>query len=79
MLLNILDLVTRLGEWSASRPCRALPPGKDSSTHCTGGWVGLRAGLDTEARGKVLCLCQDRIPVVQPYSGTALTELSQLP
>jgi hypothetical protein len=21
-------------------------------THCTGGWVGLRAGLDTEVRGK---------------------------
>jgi hypothetical protein len=25
-------------------------------THCTGGWVGPRAGLDTEARGKILCL-----------------------
>jgi hypothetical protein len=24
-------------------------------THCTGGWVGPRAGLDTEARGKILC------------------------
>jgi hypothetical protein len=23
------------------------------STHCTGGWVGLRAGLDTETRGKI--------------------------
>ena len=23
----------------------ALPPGKISVTHCTGGWVGLRAGL----------------------------------
>jgi hypothetical protein len=37
-------------------------------THCTGGWVGLRAGLDTEARGKILYLCRgsnlDR-PVVQ--------------
>jgi hypothetical protein len=22
--------------------------------HCTGGWVGPRAGLDTEARGKIL-------------------------
>jgi hypothetical protein len=26
-------------------------------THWTGGWAGLRSGLDTEARGKVLCLC----------------------
>jgi hypothetical protein len=38
-------------------------------THCTGGWVGPRAGLDTEARGKILCPRRgsnpDR-PVVQP-------------
>jgi hypothetical protein len=52
-------------EWSASRPGCAFTPG----THCTGGWVGPRAGLDTEARGKILCPCRvsnsDR-PVVQP-------------
>jgi hypothetical protein len=34
-------------EWSASRPY---------SSHWIGGWVGRRAGLDTEARGKILCL-----------------------
>jgi hypothetical protein len=28
------------------------------STHCTGGWVGPRAGVDTEARGKILCFCR---------------------
>jgi hypothetical protein len=28
-----------------------------SGTHWTGGWMGLRAGLDTEARGKILSLC----------------------
>jgi hypothetical protein len=27
-------------------------------THWVGGWVGLRAGLDTEARGKILCVCR---------------------
>jgi hypothetical protein len=54
------------GEWSASRPSRALPqprfapaalcPGERTpGTHCTGGWVGLRAGLDTEVKGKILC------------------------
>jgi hypothetical protein len=57
------------GEWSASRPGRALPRGKNPGTHCTGGWVGPRAGLDTEARGKILCPRRgpnpDR-PVVQP-------------
>jgi hypothetical protein len=40
-------------------------------THCTGGWVGLRAGLDTEDRGKIICPCRgsnlDR-PVVQSVS-----------
>jgi hypothetical protein len=45
------------GKWSASRLGRALPPGKGPpGTHCTGGWVGPRAGLDTEARRKTLCL-----------------------
>jgi hypothetical protein len=37
-------------------------------TYCTGGWVGLRAGLGTAVRGKILFPCQgsnpDR-PVVQ--------------
>jgi hypothetical protein len=27
---------------------------KDPGTHCTGGWVGPRAVLDTEVRGKIL-------------------------
>jgi hypothetical protein len=31
-------------------------------THCTGGWVGPRAGLDTEARGKTLCPCRGPNP-----------------
>jgi hypothetical protein len=58
------------GEWSASRPGRVLAPGKGPppSTHCTGGWVGLRAGLGTEVRGNIFRLCRgsnlDR-PVVQ--------------
>jgi hypothetical protein len=34
----------------------ALYPGERApGTHCTGGWVGPRAGLDTEAKGNVLC------------------------
>jgi hypothetical protein len=41
------------GEWSASRPGRAFTPGESTpGTHWTGGWVGPRAGLDTEDRGK---------------------------
>jgi hypothetical protein len=40
------------GEWLASR----FTPGKDPDTHWIGGWVGLKAGLDTETRGNILCL-----------------------
>jgi hypothetical protein len=41
----------------------ALCPGERTpSTHCTGGWVGLRAGLDTEVRGKILCFCRGSNP-----------------
>jgi hypothetical protein len=62
------------GEWSASRTGRALPPRERTpGTHCTGGWVGPRAGLDTEDRGKILCPRRgsnpDR-PVVQPVVKT---------
>jgi hypothetical protein len=39
-----------------------LLPGKYRDTHCTGGLVGLRTGLDTEARGKVRCLCRRSNP-----------------
>jgi hypothetical protein len=31
---------------------RFTPGERTPGTHCTGGWVGPRAGLDTEARGK---------------------------
>jgi hypothetical protein len=58
------------GEWSASHPGRAFTPWERTpSTHCTGGWVGTRAGLDREATGKILCLCRGsnpNRPVVQP-------------
>jgi hypothetical protein len=57
------------GEWSASRPGRAFTPGERTpDTHCTGDWVGPRAGLDTEARGKILCLRRDRTPIARSSS-----------
>ena len=43
--LLFLDHGTRRGEGSASRLGRYLPL-KRTGTHCTGGWVGSRAGLD---------------------------------
>jgi hypothetical protein len=51
------------GDWSASRPGRAFTPGERTlGTHCTGGWVGPRACLDTEAAGKILCLHRESNP-----------------
>jgi hypothetical protein len=50
------------GEWSASRPGRALPLGKDPPPPKPNGWVDLRAGLNTKARGKFLFLCQSTKP-----------------
>jgi hypothetical protein len=53
------------GEWWASRPGRALPPGKGPpGTHCTGGWVGPSAGLNTEVRGKIFL----PLPGIEPRS-----------
>jgi hypothetical protein len=41
----------------------ALRPGERTpGTHCTGGGVGLRAGLDTDVRGKILCPCRGSNP-----------------
>jgi hypothetical protein len=38
-------------------PAALYPPLKYRVTHCTGDWVGPRAGLDTEVRGNISCLC----------------------
>jgi hypothetical protein len=47
-LLLILEFGTKWGEWPVSGPGRALPQECTTGTRI-GGWVGLRAGLDTEA------------------------------
>jgi hypothetical protein len=39
-------------------PAALYPRRKDPGTHWTGGWVDPRAGLDTQARGKILCPCR---------------------
>jgi hypothetical protein len=57
------------GEWSASRPRPRFTPGERTpGTHCTGGWVGLRAGLDTEARGK------NPLPLLGIETGTPVVQ-----
>jgi hypothetical protein len=59
---SFLTSTLDVGEWSASRPGRALSREKDPGTLWAGGWVGLRAGLDTEARRKIICLCRGSNP-----------------
>jgi hypothetical protein len=49
------------------------------STHCTGGWVGLRAGLDTEAREETLLPLpgiEPRSSLVRHYTDWAKTKQS---
>jgi hypothetical protein len=72
-LTSVLDEVC--GQRHA--PAAPCPGERTPAAHCTGGWVGFRAGLDTEARGKILCYCRGSnpdSPVVQPVD-TILTEL----
>jgi hypothetical protein len=54
-LLLIHDLGTRW-RWvvSVTPKPRFTPVERTPGTHCTGGWVCPRVGLDTEARGKIL-------------------------
>jgi hypothetical protein len=41
----MLNFVARWGWVVKATPLPAFPPGKRPGTHCTGGWVGLRARL----------------------------------
>jgi hypothetical protein len=43
---------------------RFTPGERTPGTHCTGGWVGPRAGLNTETRGKIL----SPLPGIEPRS-----------
>jgi hypothetical protein len=46
-------------------PAALYPGERTPGTHWTGGWVGLRAGLDAEARKKFSASVGDQTPVVQ--------------
>jgi hypothetical protein len=55
LIFGILYLGTRWGWVVSVTPRPRFSPGERTpGTHCTGGWVGPRAGLDTETRGKII-------------------------
>jgi hypothetical protein len=50
---GILDLDTRWRKVVSFMPGRFIPMERALDTYCTGGWVGVRAGLNTVVRRKI--------------------------
>jgi hypothetical protein len=64
-LLLIFDLGTRRGCVFRVMPRPRFAPGeRTAGTHCTGCWVGPRAGLDKKVTGKIL----SPLPGIEPPS-----------
>jgi hypothetical protein len=63
------------GKWSASRPGRFIPGETAPGTHCAGGCVGPRAGLDAVQERKI----SFALTGIEPRPSIAIpTELSRL-
>jgi hypothetical protein len=63
-----------------ARP-RFTPGKRTLGTHCAGGWVGPRAGMDTQLDEKSAASAGDRTPLVRlssPWLDTTLPELARL-
>jgi hypothetical protein len=67
--LLILDLGARR-EWVVSATSRPLCPRERPGNHCTGGWVGPRAGLE---------VCEKPRPLDRPARSQSLYRLSYRP
>jgi hypothetical protein len=63
---------------SITPPPRFTPGERTPGAHWIGGWVGFRANLDTQAKGKILCLRRGSNPSSPMRSQTLLTELPEL-
>jgi hypothetical protein len=76
---RILDLGTRW-RWSASRPSCFTPRERARGTQWIGGWVGLKAGLDTVVKKKNPSLFKDSNPrsssaILLSYPGSILYDI----
>ena len=69
-LYSFLNLGTRWG-WVVNATPRPLYPPERHGTHCTGGWVGPRAGLDWWGKSRPIRIRSPDCPVA------ILTELSR--
>jgi hypothetical protein len=52
-------------KWSASHPARFNSGERTTpspGTHCVGGWVGPRAGLDAVEQRNISCFCRESNP-----------------
>jgi len=60
--------------WLKQHTGRPLPPGERSSKHCTGGWVGPRAGLDRCGKSRLQPGFDPQIvqPVASHYNDWAI-------
>jgi hypothetical protein len=68
-LLLIIDFGTKRGWVVSVTPRLRFTLGERTpGTHWIGGWMGLRAGMNTEARGIILCLCRGSNPKMPSYS-----------
>jgi hypothetical protein len=56
LIYVFLTLALVGGEWTASRHGRFTPGEREPGTHCIGGWVGPRTGLDDVEKRKFLIL-----------------------
>jgi hypothetical protein len=69
------------GASSSSCPNHFTPRDRAPSTHWIGGWVGLRACLDTVSKRKIISPCYELNPshlIIQPMASHHLSELSWL-
>ena len=60
------------GRWVVNATHRRFIPGKSTSTHCTGGLVGFRAGLDVSEKYPLVFEPRTGLPVTIRYTDYAI-------